>query len=524
MAKIFRSHILVSIDPETLLAGAKGIFEKLKKEIENAGLSDEIMVAQTGNLGISGKGVVIVVYPEGVYYVNVKSEDVERIVKEHLLKGRIVKDLVFSGEVVKGETVTLERPKEERIVLKGSGEIDPENIEEYIGIGGFEALGKALFEMKPEDVVKEVKESGLRGRGGAGFPTGLKWSFTAPLQGEKYIICNADEGEPGTFKDRLIMEGVPYRLIEGMTIAGYAVGATKGFIYIRGEYDLSIKMVENAIKKCKEYNLLGKNILESNFSFDIEVRKGAGAYVCGEETALIESMEGKRGNPRNKPPFPGVKGFRQNPSVVNNVETLTNVPEIVRNGSKWYKSFGTEKCPGTKVYTLMGDILYPGLIEVPMGTTLKDIIFKYGGGLKEGKKFKAALIGGAAGAFISEKGFDVKMDFDSLGEYAAVLGSGAILVLSEDRNAVETLDSILQFFKHESCGKCSPCRIGTKQLAMNSKNILKGKATVEDWERMKELSYIMKLTSFCPLGQSPYIPINSFSKYLEDEVKKMLNK
>lgn len=519
MAKIFRSHILISMDPK-----ATGIYEKLKKEIEKNGLTNEIMVTQSGNLGISGKGVVLVVYPEGVCYVNVKSDDVDRIIKEHLIKGKILKDLLIEDQVIKKDGVLFERPKEERIVLKGVGEIDPENIDEYKKIGGFEALEKSLLQMKPEDVINQVKESGLRGRGGAGFPTGLKWSFTAPLKGEKYIICNADEGEPGTFKDRLIMEGVPFRLIEGMIIAGYAIGASKGYIYIRGEYALSIKRIENSIKKCKEYNLLGKNILKSDFSFDIEVKKGAGAYVCGEETSLIESMEGKRGNPRNKPPFPGVKGFKDKPSVVNNVETLANVPEIINRGSEWYKKIGTPKCPGTKIYTLMGDVLYPGLIEVPMGITLKDIIFKFGGGLKEGKKFKAALIGGAAGAFVSEKQIDVKMDFDSLGEYSAVLGSGAILVLSEERNTYETLDSILQFFKHESCGKCSPCRIGTNQLSIMSKNILNGKATIKDWEKMKELSYVMKLTSFCPLGQSPYIPINSFSKYLEDDVKKILNK
>ncbi|MDD3802793.1 MAG: NADH-ubiquinone oxidoreductase-F iron-sulfur binding region domain-containing protein [bacterium] len=524
MAKIFRTHILVSIDPETLLSGAKGIYEKFKKEVEASKLSNEVMVAETGNLGISNKGVVVVVYPEGVIYVNVKADDVTKIMNEHIIKGRIVKDLVFSGEKVSGSSVKMELPKQNRVVLKGSGEVDPESLEEYIGIGGYEGLGKVLFEMKPQDVIDAVKKSGLRGRGGAGFPTGLKWSFTAPLQGEKYVICNADEGEPGTFKDRLIMEGVPFRLIEGMTIAGYAIGASKGFIYIRGEYALSIEKVNKAIETARKNNLLGKNILESTFSFDIEVRKGAGAYVCGEETSLIESMEGKRGNPRNKPPFPGVKGFRMNPSVVNNVETLANVPAIAVNGADWYKKLGTEKCPGTKVFTLMGDILYPGLIEVEMGTTLKDVVYKFGGGIKEGKKFKAALIGGAAGAFISEKGLDVKMDFDSLGEWAAVLGSGAVLVMSEDRDPVETLNSILEFFKHESCGKCSPCRIGTKRLELISKDIMKGRATEGDWETMKELSYTMKLTSFCPLGQSPYIPISSFSKYLEDDMKKNLNK
>jgi len=320
------------------------------------------------------------------------------------------------------------------------------------------------------------------------------------------------------------MEGVPYRLIEGMTIAGYAVGAHKGFIYIRGEYALSIEKVQKAIDSAREYNLLGKNILESGFDFELEIRKGAGAYVCGEETALIESMEGKRGNPRNKPPFPGVKGFRMNPSVVNNVETLANVPSIIANGADWYKKMGTEKCSGTKVYTLMGDIVYPGLIEVPMGTTLKDILFTYGGGIKDGKKFKAALIGGAAGAFISEKGLEVKMDYDSLGEYAAVLGSGAILVMSEERDIADTLESTMEFFAHESCGKCAPCRIGTKRLHKMSKELNKGKATAEDWALMKNLAYTMKLTSFCALGQSPYMVTSSIEKYLEEEITKKINK
>ena len=524
MAKFYRSHILVSVDAESVLAGARGIFDKFKRVIEEKGLSDEVKVTETGNLGIMGKDTVVVVYPEGVHYVNVKSDDVDRIIDEHIIKGRLVKELIFAGDFEDVKTEKAEIPEQTKIVLKGSGEINPDDIDEYIGLGGFEGLGKALTEMKPETIVEEIKNSGLRGRGGAGFPTGVKWSFTAPLDGEKFVICNADEGEPGTFKDRLIMEGVPYRLIEGMAIAGYAIGAHKGFIYIRGEYKLSIDRVNEAIKKCREYGLLGDNILETGFAFDLEVRKGAGAYVCGEETALIESMEGKRGNPRNKPPFPGVAGFRMLPSVVNNVETLANVPEIIEKGAQWYKSIGTEKSAGTKVYTLMGDVVNPGLIEVPMGTTLNDIIFKFAGGIKDGKKFKAALIGGAAGAFISEKGLDVKMDYDSLGDYAAVLGSGAVLVMSEDRDVFDILASTMKFFRHESCGKCSPCRIGTDILEKLSNKINKGKGTREDWDMMVELSKQMKLTSFCPLGQSPVMPISSYDKYLSDELENKLNK
>ncbi len=524
MTKFYRSHILVSIDAESVLAGARGIFDKFKRVIDEKGLSNEVKITETGNLGIMNKDIVVVVYPEGVHYVNVQSSDVERIIEEHIIKGRLIKDLMFKGDFKESSIEKAEIPEQMKIVLKGSGEVDPENIDEYIGLDGFVGLGKALTEMKPESIINEIKKSGLRGRGGAGFPTGMKWSFTAPLEGEKYVICNADEGEPGTFKDRLIMEGVPYRLIEGMIIAGYAIGAHKGYIYIRGEYKISIERLNHAIEECIKYGLLGDNILESGFGFDLEVRKGAGAYVCGEETALIESMEGKRGNPRNKPPFPGVAGFRMLPSVVNNVETLANVPEIIEKGSDWYKGIGTEKSSGTKVFTLMGDIVNPGLIEVPMGTSLRDIIYKFAGGIKDGKNFKAALIGGAAGAFISQIGIDVQMDYDSLGEYAAVLGSGAILVMSEGRDVFDILTSTMKFFKHESCGKCSPCRIGTDILEKLSLKINKGKGNIEDWTTMIDLSKQMKLTSFCPLGQSPVMPISSYDKYFADEIKTKLNK
>ncbi len=520
MAKLYRTHILVAVDPESILYGAKGILQKFEKLIEKNGLSDEVKVTETGNLGIMGKGVVAVVYPEGAYYVNISSEDVDRIIDEHIIKGRIVKDLLYEGEIGKSSEEKISAPQT-RVVLKGSGEINPEDIEEYIGIDGFSAMAKALGEMKPEDIVEEVKKAGLRGRGGAGFPTGLKWSFTSAIKDkEKFIVCNADEGEPGTFKDRLIMEGVPYRLIEGMVIAGYAIGSHKGYVYIRGEYALSIERLQKAIEKAREYNLLGKNILETGFDFDIEIRKGAGAYVCGEETALIESMEGKRGNPRNKPPYPGTHGFRNLPTVVNNVETLSNVPEIILKGADWYKNIGTEKSPGTKVYTIIGDVVNPGLIEVPMGTTLKDIVYKYGGGVKDGKKFLAALIGGAAGAFIGKEGLDIKMDYDSLGEYAAVLGSGAILVMDETRDIMDLLTSVMKFFRHESCGKCSPCRIGTDKLLRIAKYLNSGKGNLKHWDAMKELSYTMKLTAFCPLGQSPYLPISSVDKYLKKEIEK----
>lgn len=414
-------------------------------------------------------------------------------------------------------------PEQNRVVLDGYGKINPESLDEYKGIGGFKGAEKALKNMKPEDVIAAVKESGLRGRGGAGFPTGLKWSFTAK-EGNKYIVVNADEGEPGTFKDRLVMEGVPYRLIEGMIIAGYAVGSNKGYIYIRGEYYLSIARMQNAIDQCMKAGLLGKGIAGSGFDFEIEIKKGAGAYVCGEETSLIESMEGKRGNPRNKPPFPGQAGFMNEPTVVNNVETLANVPAIIVNGAEWYKKTGTEKSPGTKIYTVFGDVNHPCAVEAPMGTSLGTLIDKFAGGMKGGKKFKAALIGGAAGAIVPDMCHEMKMDYDCPCEYGGVLGSGAVLVMNEERDIFNILKSIMRFFEHESCGKCSPCRLGTRELYELAKKIDSGKGNADDWKKMQDLSYNMKLTAFCPLGQSPYMPIRTMSKYFNDEVNKKFNK
>jgi NADH:ubiquinone oxidoreductase subunit F (NADH-binding) len=403
-------------------------------------------------------------------------------------------------------------------VLRNSGVINPENIDEYIAREGYEAIGKALA-LKPEGVIEEIKKSGLIGRGGAGFTTGMKWDFArkAP-DGVKYIVCNADEGEPGTFKDRLILEGDPHKLIEAMIIAGYAVGANKGFVYIRGEYALSIERLEKALSQAREYGLLGDNILESGFSFDISIMKGAGAYVCGEETALIESLEGKRGHPRNKPPYPVTEGLWGKPTVVNNVETLANVPDIIRHGAEWFRGYGTDKCPGTKVYTIIGNVATPGLIEAEMGTTLRDIIYEYAGGIKEGKKFKCALIGGAAGAFLGPDMLDVQLDFVNLKEYAAVLGSGAILVMDEGADVVDMLQSVLHFFKHESCGHCVPCRLGTAQLVKIIDRVVDSKGTQEDIGKLLNISEVMRDTSFCPLGQSLYLPISSLLKYFKDEV------
>ena len=518
---IVRNHILISIDAGTIMAGARAVEDALVKELTKYGLDKEVSVLETGSLGITGRGVVLVVYPEGIYYANVTVKDVPELVEEHLLKGRPLKRLILT-EAPKRTVITKEKTgllkEQPRIVLRNCGFINPENIDEYIAAGGYEAIAKALHSMTPEDVVNEVKASGLMGRGGAGFPTGLKWEFAIKTPGdEKYVICNADEGEPGTFKDRLILEGDPHKLIEGMLIAGYAIKANTGFVYIRGEYGLSIERIEKAISDARSYGLLGKNILDSNFNFDIFVKKGAGAYVCGEETALIESLEGKRGHPRNKPPFPINAGLWGKPTLVNNVETLANVPEIIRNGADWYRGYGTDKCPGTKVYTILGHVQTPGLIEAEMGTTLKEIIFEYGGGIKDGKAFKGALIGGAAGAFIGPEMLDVKMDFVNLREYAAALGSGAILVMNEDTDMVDMLKSVLHFFKHESCGHCVPCRLGTAKLVEIIDNISLSKGKTEDIDSLLEITNAMKAASFCPLGQSVSLPVSSALKYFRDE-------
>ena len=518
---LVRNHILISIDAETIMAGARAVEKALVNEIAKKGLSDEIAVLETGSIGTTGQGVVIVVYPEGIYYGKVTVDDVPELVEEHLLKGRQVKRLVLS-EIPKQQVVTKQKTgmlkEQPRIVLRNSGIINPENIDEYIAEDGYEGAAKA-FALKPEGVVEEIRQSGLVGRGGAAFPTAMKWDFARKAPGsQKYIICNADEGEPGTFKDRLILEGDPHKLIEGMMIAGYAIGATKGFVYIRGEYSLSIERLEKAIAQARQYGLLGDNILESGFSFDLSVMKGAGAYVCGEETALIESLEGRRGHPRIKPPFPASEGLWRKPTVVNNVETLANVPEIMRHGAAWFKGYGTDKCSGTKVFTIIGNVATPGLIEAEMGTTLHDIIFEYAGGIKEGKKFKGALVGGAAGAFLGPDMLDVHMDFVNLKEYAAVLGSGAILVMDADTDIVSMLQSVLHFFKHESCGHCVPCRLGTAQLVKIVDRVAMSKGAKKDIDKMLKISEVMRDTSFCPLGQSLYLPISSSLKYFQDEI------
>lgn len=516
---IVRSHILIGIDASSILAGAREVMQALIKEIERRGLQEEVKVLETGSLGSSSDGVVMVVYPEGIYYRNVKVEDVPLIVEEHLLKGRPVRRLMVQTAtpgIVTKEPTKFDVSKQPRIVLKNVGLINPESIEEYIAVGGYEALGKALLEMKPQDVIQEIKNSGLRGRGGAGFPTGLKWELAFKAKGSpKYIICNADEGEPGTFKDRLILEGDPHRVIEGMVIAGYAVGATKGYIYVRGEYELSIERLEKSISQAKEYGFLGDNIFGTDFSFDLSIKKGAGAYVCGEETALIESLEGKRGEPRFKPPYPTDAGLWGKPTVINNVETLANVPSIIQNGANWFRSFGTEKSPGTKVYSILGHIVNAGLIEVPMGVTLREIIYGYGGGMRSGK-FKIAQVGGTAGALLGEDALDVPMDFDSLRPLNATLGSGAILIMDDSTCIVDVLRSVVAFFRRESCGKCTPCRVGGEKIYNLINNINGSEPDIVD--RLMDMALYMQQSSFCALGQSYIMPIASAIKYFKDEI------
>ena len=512
-----RLEVLVCSGTACLSSGSEAVKRALLEAISAHGIADEVRIVETGCMGPCELGPVMLVYPEGTFYVKVKPEDVEEIVVEHFLKGRPVRRLLWA----QGAPAPKEPPffaRQKKVVLSNCGAIDPEEIEEYIAAGGYEALGKALTEMSPDEVIEEIKRSGLRGRGGAGFPTGVKWEAVRRAPGqEKYVICNADEGEPGTFKDRLILEGDPHKLIEGMIIAGYAVGARKGYVYIRGEYQLSIARMQKAISQAREYGLLGDDILGSGFSFDLEVRPGAGAYVCGEETSLIESLEGKRGWPRIRPPYPVTCGLWGKPTVVNNVETLANVPEILRQGADWYRTLGTPTCPGTKVYTLLGHVRYPGLVEVEMGTPLRTLVYELGGGVPEGRTLKAVLVGGAAGAFLSPQDLDVRMDFDSLREMAAALGSGAVLVMDESACIVDMLASVLRFFRHESCGQCTPCRAGTDALVRLIEAVRRGEGDGRTLGLMTEIVETMRLASLCPLGQSVALPVTTALTHFRDE-------
>jgi len=509
--------VLVSIDSNSLLLGARHFKNYLSILTENYNLNSIVEILETGSFGDYGRGVLFLVLPDNVMY-SVKTEaDIEKLVMEHLLKGRKVEELIVTDFESAGRVEATETTKEERIVLRNAGSIDPRNLEEYIALDGYQGLAKAL-RLTPEDVIEELKKSNLRGRGGAGFPTGLKWEFTQRVESdEKYVICNADEGEPGTFKDRLIMEGDPHSVIEGMIIAGYAVGASKGYIYIRGEYFESVASLRGAISKAYEYGLLGQSILGTNFSFDLSVRLGAGAYVCGEETALIESIEGKSGRPRLKPPYPPVSGLYGKPTVVNNVETFACIPPIIDKGASWFKSIGTASSPGTKVYSLCGDLVKRGIVEVPMGTSVRDLVQKYGGGIPNGRTLKMIQTGGAAGSFIKPEEMDAQLDFDSFKKYGASLGSGVILAIDDTHCAVDIARNLMEFFAHESCGKCAPCREGTHVIVHILDELSKGRGTSEMLNQLYDISETMEESSFCGLGQSVPVPLRSILDRFEDE-------
>ncbi|MCY6483113.1 NADH-quinone oxidoreductase subunit NuoF [Clostridium aestuarii] len=498
------------------------ILKNLKDEAEKSGLSNEVHIAMTGCFGFCEKGPIVKVSPDNVFYVHVSPEDAEEIVQKHLLKGEVVERLLYEEPTLKEKVKRQDEmsfyKKQERIALRNCGLINPEDIKEYIAEKGYLALGKVLTQMTPDEVIKEISNSGLRGRGGGGFPTGKKWSFAKMHEADqKYIICNADEGDPGAFMDRSILEGDPHSIIEAMAIAGYSIGASIGCIYIRAEYPLAIERLRLAIKNAHECGLLGDKILGTNFSFDVKIKYGAGAFVCGEETALIHSIEGCRGEPTNKPPFPAESGLWNKPTCVNNVETLANIPAIINKGAQWYSSIGTETSKGTKVFALAGKINNVGLVEVPMGTTLREIIYDIGGGIKNGRKFKAVQTGGPSGGCITAEYLDTPIDYESLNSIGSMMGSGGMIVMDEDNCMVDIAKFYLEFTVEESCGKCTPCRIGTKRLLEILEKITSGKGTAEDLENLKELSETIKDTALCGLGQTAPNPVLSTMKYFMDE-------
>ena len=519
---MYRSHVLVCGGTGCTSSGSQLIVEALEREIKANGLETEVQVVKTGCFGLCALGPIMIVYPEGTFYSMVKEEDIPEIVSEHLLKGRIVSRLVYEETVEEAGIKSLNETdfykKQHRIALRNCGVINPENIDEYIGTDGYQALGKVLTEMTPDDVIQTLLDSGLRGRGGGGFPTGLKWKLAKGNDADqKYVCCNADEGDPGAFMDRSILEGDPHVIIEAMAIAGYAIGATQGYVYIRAEYPIAVQRLQAAIDQAREYGLLGKNIFGTDFCFDMELRLGAGAFVCGEETALMTSIEGNRGEPRPRPPFPAVKGLFGKPTILNNVETYANVPRIILNGADWFKSMGTEKSKGTKVFALGGKIHNTGLVEIPMGTTLREVVEEIGGGIPNGKKFKAAQTGGPSGGCIPVDHFDIPIDYDNLIAIGSMMGSGGLIVMDEDTCMVDIAKFFLEFTVDESCGKCTPCRVGTKRLLEMLTKITKGQATLEDIDKMEELCYYIKDNSLCGLGQTAPNPVISTLKFFRDE-------
>ena len=519
---MYRSHVLVCGGTGCTSSHSGELIDALNANIKEKGLEEEIKVVRTGCFGLCALGPIMIVYPEGTFYSMVKEEDIPEIVSEHLLKGRIVSRLVYDETVedtgIKSLNETNFYKKQMRIALRNCGVINPEVIDEYIGCDGYAALGKVLTEMTPDDVIETILDSGLRGRGGGGFPTGLKWKLAKGNDADqKYVCCNADEGDPGAFMDRSILEGDPHVVLEAMAIAGYAIGASQGYIYIRAEYPIAVERLNVAIGQAREYGLLGKNIFGTDFSFDIELRLGAGAFVCGEETALMTSIEGHRGEPRPRPPFPAVKGLFGKPTILNNVETYANIPRIILNGSEWFKSIGTEKSKGTKVFALGGKINNTGLVEIPMGTTLREVVEEIGGGIPNGKKFKAAQTGGPSGGCIPASLIDTPIDYDNLIAIGSMMGSGGLIVMDEDTCMVDIAKFFLEFTVDESCGKCTPCRIGTKRLLEMLEKITKGQATLEDIDKMEELCYYIKDNSLCGLGQTAPNTVLSTLKYFRDE-------
>ena len=517
-----RSHILVCGGTGCHSSGSDKIFDRFESELQKAGLESEVKVIKTGCFGLCALGPVVVVYPEGAFYSKVTVDDVSEIVGEHLLKGRLVTRLLYSETVVENTITSLDDTdfyrKQMRVALRNCGVIDPENIKEYIAYDGYMALAKCLTELKPEDVVKVILDSGLRGRGGGGFPTGRKWSFAAAQPaGEKYVCCNADEGDPGAFMDRSVLEGDPHTILEAMAIAGYAIGASHGYVYVRAEYPIAVKRLTIALNQARENGLLGKNILGTGFDFDVDIRLGAGAFVCGEETALLNSIEGRRGDPRPRPPFPAVKGLFGKPSIINNVETLANVPQIILNGSEWFSSIGTEKSKGTKVFALGGKIKHTGLVEVPMGTTLREIIEEIGGGIPNGKKFKAVQTGGPSGGCIPAEHLDIPVDYDNLTAIGSIMGSGGMIVMDEDNCMVDIAKFFLKFTVDESCGKCTPCRIGIRRMLEILEKITAGNGTMEDLDTLEQLCYFIKENALCGLGQTAPNPVLSTLRYFRDE-------
>ena len=521
---MIRTHVLICGGTGCTSGGSMAIGDKLEQELVRLGLNEEVQIVRTGCFGLCAMGHVMIVYPDGTFYSRVKPEDVTEIAEEHLLKGRIVERLVHKeeeGMALKdvpalGETNFYKTQL--RVALRNCGVIDPENIDEYIAMDGYQALGKVLTEMTPQEVIDVMKASGLRGRGGAGFPTGMKWQFAANnTADQKYVVCNADEGDPGAFMDRSVLEGDPHAVLEAMAIAGYAIGASKGYIYVRAEYHIAVTRLGIAIRQAREYGLLGDNIFGTDFCFDIDVRLGAGAFVCGEESALWTSIEGNRGEPRNKPPFPANKGLFGKPTIINNVETLANIPQIIIKGAEWFASMGTEKSKGTKVFALGGAINNTGLVEIPLGTTLRHIIYDIGGGIPKGRKFKAVQTGGPSGGCIPAQFLDTPIDYENLTRIGAMMGSGGMIVTDDSTCMVDFARFFLDFTVDESCGKCTPCRIGTRRLLELLNKIVDGKGEPEDLDKLEELCNYIKANSLCALGQTAPNPVLSTLKYFRDE-------